>query len=44
VILRHANQESGLLNFRMQTHAFIAVSDRLKKLLEVGESNHIDEF
>ena len=28
-----------MLNFRMQTHALVAVSDRLRKLLEVGESN-----
>jgi hypothetical protein len=33
-----------LLNFRMQTRALVAVSGRLKKRLEVGESNHIDEF
>jgi hypothetical protein len=32
------------LNFRMQTQALVAVSDRLRKLLEVGESNHINEF
>jgi hypothetical protein len=41
---RIKNQESDLLNFRMQTQALVAVSDRLRKLLEVGESNHINEF
>lgn len=42
--MRIKNQESDWLDFRMQTQALVALSDRLRKLLEVAESNHTNKL